>query len=150
MIARIHAHAIADLKGAKLVGCFDTFTASADRLAAETGCTAYHRLEEMLADPRINIVTIGTPSGAHLEPAVAAAKAGKHVIVEKPLEITLKRCDAIIAACKKKRRQAVDNFAVAIPRRQPRNETGRRCGPIRPAYARRCLCKMVSHASLLR
>ena len=55
----------------------------------------------MLADPRIHIVTIGTPSGAHLEPAVAAAKAGKHVIVEKPLEITLKRCDAIIAACKK-------------------------------------------------
>ena len=55
----------------------------------------------MLADPRIQIVTIGTPSGSHLEPAVAAAKAGKHVIVEKPLEITLKRCDAIIAACKK-------------------------------------------------
>ena len=101
MIARFHAHAIADLKGAKLVGCFDTFSQSADRLAAETGCTAFHRLEDLLADPQINIVTIGTPSGAHLEPAVAAAKAGKHVIVEKPLEITLKRCDAIIAACKK-------------------------------------------------
>ena len=36
-----------------------------------------------------------------MEPAVAAAKAGKHVIVEKPLEITLKRCDAIIEACDK-------------------------------------------------
>jgi predicted dehydrogenase len=101
MIARFHVHAIDDVKGAKLVGCFDTFSASADRLAAETGCKAFHRLEDMLADPRIHIVTIGTPSGSHLEPAVAAAKAGKHVIVEKPLEITLKRCDAIIAACKK-------------------------------------------------
>jgi predicted dehydrogenase len=49
----------------------------------------------------LDIVTIATPSGAHMEPAVAAAKAGKHVIIEKPLEITLKRCDRIIEACKK-------------------------------------------------
>jgi predicted dehydrogenase len=47
------------------------------------------------------VVTIGTPSGAHLDPAVAAARAGKHVIVEKPLEITLKRCDKIIEECRK-------------------------------------------------
>ncbi len=99
MIAKFHARAIADLRGAKLVACFDTYSASADRLAAETGCKAYHKLDEMLADPAVDIVTIGTPSGAHMEPAVAAAKAGKHVIVEKPLEITLKRCDKIIEAC---------------------------------------------------
>src|SRR3954468_24542564 len=55
----------------------------------------------MRADPAINIVTIATPSGAHLEPAVAAARAGKHVIIEKPLEVTLARCDKIIAACEK-------------------------------------------------
>ncbi len=101
MIAKFHARAIAEIRGAKLVGCFDTFTASADRLAAETGCRAYHRLEEMLADPSIDVVTIGTPSGAHMEPALAAAAAGKHVIVEKPLEITLSRCDQIIEACRK-------------------------------------------------
>ena len=46
-------------------------------------------------------VTIATPSGAHMEPAVAAAKAGKHVVVEKPLEVTLKKCDRIIEACDK-------------------------------------------------
>jgi predicted dehydrogenase len=57
----------------------------------------------MLADPEVDVVTIGTPSGAHMEPAVAAAEAGKHVIVEKPLEITLRRCDKIIEACKKNR-----------------------------------------------
>lgn len=99
MIANFHARAIADVKGAKLVACFDTIASSADRLAAQTGCRAYHVLDEMLADPDVNVVTIGTPSGAHLEPAIAAAKAGKHVIVEKPLEITLSRCDKIIAAC---------------------------------------------------
>jgi predicted dehydrogenase len=99
MIASFHARAIAELRGAKLVACFDTIPASADRLAASTGCTPYHDLAAMLADPRVTIVTVGTPSGAHLEPAVAAARAGKHVIVEKPLEITLARCDRIIRAC---------------------------------------------------
>lgn len=101
MIANFHAKAIADVKGAKLVACFDNFPAAADKLAETYGCKAYHKLEDMLADPKVNAVTIGTPSGAHMEPAVAAAKAGKHVIVEKPLEITLDRCDAIIKACDK-------------------------------------------------
>jgi predicted dehydrogenase len=47
----------------------------------------------------VDVVIITTPSGAHLEPALAAAAAGKHVVVEKPLEITEDRCDQIIAAC---------------------------------------------------
>lgn len=101
MIANFHAKAIADVKGAKLVACFDTYSASADRLAAATACKAYHKLEDMLADPKVDVVTIGTPSGAHMDPGVMAAKAGKHVIVEKPLEITLKKCDALIHACAK-------------------------------------------------
>ncbi|HUY32258.1 MAG TPA: Gfo/Idh/MocA family oxidoreductase [Pirellulales bacterium] len=101
MIANFHSRAIGDVRGAKLVACYDTFPAAADRLAASTGCKAYHRLDEMLADPAVGVVTIGTPSGAHLEPAVAAARAKKHVIVEKPLEITLKRCDRIIEECER-------------------------------------------------
>lgn len=101
MIANFHSKAIADVKGARLVACYDTFPQSAERLAAATGCKAYHDLDAMLADPKVDVVTIGTPSGAHMEPAVAAAKAGKHVVVEKPLEITLDRCDRIIEACRK-------------------------------------------------
>ncbi len=100
MIANFHARAIGDIPGAKLVACHDAVPAAAERLAASTGCKPYSTLEEMLADPAVDVVTIGTPSGAHMEPAVAAARAGKHVIVEKPLEITLKRCDAIIEACR--------------------------------------------------
>ncbi len=99
MIARFHAAAIADVRGAKLIGCHDHKPANSDRLAAEVGCHAYHKLADLLADPQISIVTIGTPSGAHMAPAIESAKAGKHVIIEKPLEITLKRCDAIIEAC---------------------------------------------------
>lgn len=101
MIAHFHARAIAEVRGARIAACFDTIPASADRLAKETGCKPYYALDEMLADSDVDIVTIGTPSGAHMEPAVAAANAGKHVIVEKPLEITLKRCDKIIQVCEK-------------------------------------------------
>jgi UDP-N-acetyl-2-amino-2-deoxyglucuronate dehydrogenase len=101
MIARFHAKAIADVKGAKLVACYDSYAPAVEKFSAETGCRGYTNLDKMLADPAVQLVTIGTPSGAHMEPAVAAAEAGKHVIVEKPLEITLKRCDKIIAACAK-------------------------------------------------
>jgi predicted dehydrogenase len=101
MIAKFHARAVADIRGAKVVACYDAVPAAADRLAETLGCKAYHDLDAMLADPAVDIVTIGTPSGAHMEPAVAAARAGKHVIVEKPLEITLRRCDRIIDECRK-------------------------------------------------
>jgi predicted dehydrogenase len=100
MIANFHARAIGDVPGAKLVACYDTVPAAAERLSAATGCKAYPKLQAMLADPAVELVVVGTPSGAHMEPAVAAARAGKHVIVEKPLEITLRRCDAIIDACR--------------------------------------------------
>jgi predicted dehydrogenase len=99
MISRFHARAIGDIKNARLVACFDSVAPAADKLAAETGARPYYKLDAMLADPDVTVVTIGTPSGAHMEPAVAAASAGKHVIVEKPLEITLRRCDRIIDAC---------------------------------------------------
>ena len=51
MIANFHARAIHDIRGAKLVACFDQFPQAADRLAASTGCRAYHKLSEMLANP---------------------------------------------------------------------------------------------------
>jgi predicted dehydrogenase len=101
MIANFHAKAIQDLPNARLVACYSRSFEKAEAFASANACKAYESLEEMLADPDLTIVTICTPSGAHMEPAVAAAEAGKHVIIEKPLEITLERCDAIIAACEK-------------------------------------------------
>jgi len=100
MIAKFHARAIAEIRGAKLVACHNRTIEKASAFASEFGGDAYDNLEEMLARKDIDVVTICTPSGAHLEPGVLAAKAGKHVLVEKPLEVTLKRCDALLAACK--------------------------------------------------
>lgn len=99
MIANFHAKAIAEIRGAKLIGVYNSTPQKAEDFAAKYGCTAFPTLDAMLADPRIHVVTVCTPSGAHLEGAVAAAEAGKHVITEKPLEVTLKRCDKIINAC---------------------------------------------------
>ena len=103
MISRFHEKAIADARGAKFIGCYDQFAPAAERFADESGCQRYASLDEMLADPKIQAVSICTPSGAHFDPAVAAARAGRHVIIEKPLEITLKKCDQIIRECKKNR-----------------------------------------------
>jgi UDP-N-acetyl-2-amino-2-deoxyglucuronate dehydrogenase len=99
MISRFHARAIADVRGAQLVGCWNMPVNRAQEFAQEHNIRAYETLEEMLADDAIDAVTICTPSGAHMEPGVAAANAGKHVIVEKPLDITLSRCDKLIEAC---------------------------------------------------
>lgn len=99
MIAGFHAKAIGAIPDARLVGAYDAVPERAQKFAAEQGCTAYSELEAMLDNRDIHVVTICTPSGAHRDPAVAAARAGKHVLVEKPLEITLARCDDIIRAC---------------------------------------------------
>lgn len=102
MIARFHARAIAEIPGAQVAALVSRSPASAAKLAEETGlggCPAFATVEEAVKDPGVDVVVITTPSGAHLEPAVAAAAAGKHVVVEKPLEITGPRCDRIIEAC---------------------------------------------------
>ena len=56
---------------------------------------------DVLKRDDVDIVNVCTPSGAHMPYAVAAAKTGKHVVVEKPLEITLARCDRMIEATDK-------------------------------------------------
>jgi len=98
MIAEFHAKAIENIEGCKFVAGYDHTPAHSESFCALHGGTPYTDLENFLADPNIDIVTIATPSGFHLEGAVRAANAGKHIIVEKPLEISTERCDKIIEA----------------------------------------------------
>jgi predicted dehydrogenase len=72
---------------------------NADRVAKAYGCDSYQSYKAFLAHPGLDIVAIATPSGAHLEPCVQAARAGKQIICEKPLEVTLERVDRMIRAC---------------------------------------------------
>lgn len=99
MIANFHAQAIQAMKGGQLGAIYARNPAKAKALGEKYNCKAYHQLADLLADKTIDIVTIATPSGAHLEPTIAAAKAGKHVICEKPLEITPTRIEQMIQVC---------------------------------------------------
>jgi UDP-N-acetyl-2-amino-2-deoxyglucuronate dehydrogenase len=98
LIADFHAKAIQSLSNARLIGICGTNPMKVSSLAEKYGCMAFSDMNEMLCSPEIEIVTIATPSGAHLEPATKAAKSGKHVLCEKPLEISLSRIDAMIKA----------------------------------------------------
>ncbi|MCZ7648399.1 MAG: Gfo/Idh/MocA family oxidoreductase [Planctomycetota bacterium] len=105
MISEFHARAIQAMEGGHLVCAYSRKGGpNADKFAAEFGVKVYTGdYEAFLKHPGLDAVAIATPSGAHLEPGVAAARAKKHVICEKPLEVTLERCDALIAECKKHR-----------------------------------------------
>jgi len=97
-IAGFHAQAIAQLTGARLVGVASRSADNARKVADKHGAFATTDIAALLARPDLHIVCITTPSGAHLAPALAAIRAGKHVVIEKPLEITTARADEILAA----------------------------------------------------
>lgn len=102
MIGGFHAKAITAMNGGELGGVADKVFERSQAFAGKYATKAYESVETMLVDPEIDIVTIGTPSGAHFDPAMAAIEAGKHVIIEKPLEITTERIDQMVAAAKAK------------------------------------------------
>lgn len=111
MVADFHAQAIAHLQGAKLAGV-------ASRNAEKTKAFAQKHnvpfsttsLDELVARPEVQVVCITTSSGAHLEPALAAIRAGKHVIIEKPIEITTERVDEILQAARQASVQVIPIF----------------------------------------
>ena len=98
MIADFHARALQAATGAELVACASRSGTKALQFAAKYGCGGYQDLQEFLRHPGLEVVSICTPSGAHLEPALAAIQAGKHLIVEKPLEVTRERCARLLEA----------------------------------------------------
>jgi UDP-N-acetyl-2-amino-2-deoxyglucuronate dehydrogenase len=99
MIAGFHAEAIAHANGARLAGVASRNPESARAFASEHAVPfATGNVEELVQRPDIDVVCITTPSGAHLEPALAAIRAGKHILVEKPIEITDERAAELLKA----------------------------------------------------
>ena len=152
MIAEFHTRAIDEIEGARVVAAFDVVPGRAAKIAKLAGedCRVYDDMDRMLADPRVDVVCVCTPSGAHRDPSVAAANAGKHVVVEKPLEITLPRCDAIIGACRRQRRPPLRHLPVAVLGGERRAEAGDRRGPVRPPDPGRHLRQVVADPGILR
>lgn len=101
VISRFHLNAIRSIEDAALCGVYDTLPESAQRAAAEYGVQAYPDFGALLADETVDAVCICTPSHLHAPLALKAIAAGKHVLVEKPIALTLEDCDAISAAAKR-------------------------------------------------
>jgi predicted dehydrogenase len=100
MISEFQAKAIKELKNGELKAVFSRSEANAKRVGEMFGVDWYTDCRRLLDRKDIDVISVCTPSGAHMEYTVEAAKAGKHVVVEKPLEITLERIDNIIKTCR--------------------------------------------------
>jgi len=81
-----------------LVAAADPREEARQRFAADFAAKAYARVEDLCADPAVEVVYVATPHQFHTPHAVLAAEHGKHLLVEKPLALTLEDCDAIVAA----------------------------------------------------
>ena len=98
MIAPIHLAAIRALPGAQATGIMDHGSGRGKEIAPELGTSGSDDLDVFIARDDIDIITVATPSGLHHEAVMKAAAAGKHCIVEKPMDIRLRRIDEMIAA----------------------------------------------------
>jgi predicted dehydrogenase len=100
LAAETHARELAAVEGAELHAVLARDAAKAERFrACYSARKAYCDLDHFLADADLDAVIIATPNGLHRDFAIAAARAAKHVVVEKPLEITTERGRDIVEAC---------------------------------------------------
>jgi predicted dehydrogenase len=97
-IAPYHAEAIRNVRGAKLVAVSDVVESNARKLATRFFVEAYTDYRKMVARDDLHVVNLCVPSGLRAEIVEVCAKAGKHVLAEKPLDVTTKRIDRMIAA----------------------------------------------------
>ncbi|MDL2317876.1 Gfo/Idh/MocA family oxidoreductase [Eubacteriales bacterium OttesenSCG-928-A19] len=95
----MHIRAMEQVRAARVVAVADLNAATAARAATLAGCEVAASTEALLAMPEIDLVCVCLPPSQHCETAIAAARAGKHVLVEKPLDVSLASADRMIAAC---------------------------------------------------
>jgi predicted dehydrogenase len=99
-IAGTHAQAIAQLDGAELKTVTDLRADAARQFAGQHGCAVAADLDAMLSRDDIDVVSVCVPSGLHAEIGIRAAAAGKHLVIEKPIDVTLTAADQLIGAAK--------------------------------------------------
>jgi len=100
VIASTHADAIASIPDATLIAISDVEPERTKSLAARHDCAAEPDLEALLARDDVDVVSVCVPSGLHAEVGIRAAAAGKHLVVEKPLDVSLAAADRLISAAR--------------------------------------------------
>ncbi len=102
-ISRTHARALSAIGGAQITAVFGTNAEKVTQLCKEHGGAPYQTLQQFLSHRPMEMVVIGSPSGLHAAQGIEAARLGLHVLVEKPIDISSERADALIAKCKEAR-----------------------------------------------
>ena len=100
VIGKVHIHAISQLDNCRLVGVYARSQAPLKQQAAALGVKPYAALDDVLTDTEVDAVIIATPHPSHLEIALHAAAAGKHILVEKPMAVTPSEADAMVEAAR--------------------------------------------------
>jgi UDP-N-acetyl-2-amino-2-deoxyglucuronate dehydrogenase len=97
-ISETHARAAKAIPSVSISAIYGTNAGNVERLCREYGGHAYHDFDAFLAHRPMDLVVIGSPSGLHAQQGIAAAQRGLHVLTEKPIDISVARTDALIAA----------------------------------------------------
>jgi predicted dehydrogenase len=98
VISATHLEAISELPNARLVAVHDADPARAQAFGGRAGCAVEPSLDALLARDDIDVVSVCVPSGLHARIGIRAARAGKHLVIEKPIDTSLAAADALIAA----------------------------------------------------
>lgn len=98
-ICPLHISAVELCEGARLAAIADVSAERARKIGEEKGIAWYSDYNELLRNPEVDVVCILTPSGMRAPVCIDAARAGKHIIAEKPLEVNLERVDSVLEAC---------------------------------------------------
>ena len=139
MISSLHADAMKNSRKARLVAVCDLQRQRAEKLVRDFAPEAkvYTGLDALLADPMVDVVDVVTPNALHTDAVLAAARAGKHVLCEKPPAMSLRDTDRMTEAC----RQANRKLGIFVQSRLrgtgPAHETRTTPGAVRPPAPRR-------------
>ena len=100
-IAKRHSELLGfnEINGAKLVSVCDDVIDKANKIAEQFKVSAYQDMDEMMKSESIDVVVVLTPSGLHAEHVINLSKYGKHIMVEKPMALTVKDAENMIYAC---------------------------------------------------
>jgi predicted dehydrogenase len=99
-ISDTHARAASEVDGVRIVAVAGENAAKVAALAERYGAAAYPDVEALVLHRPLDVVLIGSPSGVHAVQGIAAARSGVHVLVEKPIDVEVRRADALIEACR--------------------------------------------------
>jgi predicted dehydrogenase len=100
VIGKHHCKAVTQAEGAELVAVCDTDSQAARSGGEEHGVPGYTSLHDLFTNSDVDVVNVCVPTGVHAEVGIAAARAGKHVVCEKPLDVNLEKADALIRTCR--------------------------------------------------